>query len=146
MIVVLLAQCRNPAQNIELLSGRKSPKHRPSLPTNLEVQDKRRVPCALPEVRDGGCRRSAEGRALTKSIGTVQTYYSARSLHLPLPSLTEPLASRTCVCRASPEGHVIGVRGDFQRVVRPVTPIPGPRACMGVILVKIGEPGDRLPI
>jgi hypothetical protein len=91
-----------------------------------------------PEVHDVDFRRSVEGRYLTKSIGTVQAYYSACSPPLPLPSLPEPLASRTCA-----EGYV---RDDFRRAVRPVAVILGPKACMGVILVKSGERGDRLPI
>jgi hypothetical protein len=53
-------------------------------------------------------------------------------------ALPEPLASRTCA-----EGHL---GDDFRRVVRSATVILGPKACMGVILVKSGECGDRLPI
>jgi hypothetical protein len=58
---------------------------------------------------------------------------------VPAPSaLPEPLASRTCA-----EDHD---DDDFRRVVRPCTVILGPRACMGVILVKSGERQVRLPI
>jgi hypothetical protein len=93
-----------------------------------------------PEVHDGDFRRSAEGRYPTKSIGSVHTYYSARSLPLPPPYLGLWRAEAT----ACAEGHV---SDDFRRAVRSATvAILGPKACMRAILVKIGERGDRLPI
>jgi hypothetical protein len=76
IIAVLLAQCRNPAHNVELSSGRKSPKHRLFQPTS-KFKTRGESHVSSPEIYDGDFRRSAEGRYSTKSIGNVQTYLSA---------------------------------------------------------------------
>jgi hypothetical protein len=74
------------------------------------------------------------------SIGNVHTYLSPRSFPLPLPSLSLWRAERV------PRTMLINDDDDFRRVVRSSTVILGPRACMGVILVKSGERPVRLPI
>ena len=86
IIAALLAQCRNPAHNTGLSSGKKSPKHRLFQPTS-KSKTRGESHVSSPEVHDGDFRRSAEGRYPTNSIGNVHTYLSPRSFPLPLPSL-----------------------------------------------------------
>jgi hypothetical protein len=138
IIAALLAQCRNPAHNIELSSGRKSPKHRPFQPTSKSKT--RGESHVYPPQKFMMATFSAKCRGLLSHQLDRQCPHLSITPLVPAPTalLPEPLASRTCA-----EGHV---RDDFRRVVRPATVILGPKACMRVILVKSGKPGDRLPI
>jgi hypothetical protein len=81
----------------------------------------------------------------SRSALSKSAYLSARSLPLPLPSLSPWRAEHACCAEGGPRA-LLSTTSDGP-CDRPLPAILGPKqAYMGVILVKSGKPQDRLPI